>query len=502
VDPNGYLLTAAHVVEGAAFIEVRLKDKRILPATILSVDKDHDLALLKIEATNLPSLPIGNSNAVKVQEEVWAIGFPFGPALGEEVTVTKGSLTAIRSHQAKRLFQVDAAINPGNSGGPLVDNRGQAIGVVHAKLGVKAGQEFGIAPIPEGIAFAVPISFALPLLASIPDFDLTALGKSKPVLKPPEIAEKVMPAVVQIIAGSASAQERPAGRPSAQSRERAAQGIETYREPVTGMEFVRIQGGCYEMGDTFGDGDPDEKPVHEVCVNDFYLGQYEVTVGQFRQFVDATGYRTEAERGDGSWYFTGSEIKKGAHINWKNPGSSQTDRHPVVCVSWNDAQAILDWLSQKSGKAFRLPTEAEWEYAARSAGKSHKYSWGNGSPSENIADESLKRAYPKVVQKYWEGYDDTFVFTAPVGSFSPNELGVYDMSGNVAEWCQDWYAKDYYTSSPKNNPAGPDGGEYRAVRGGSWFDGPRSVRAAFRYGDRPSGRYVNYGFRVALPLQQ
>ncbi|MFH0872016.1 MAG: trypsin-like peptidase domain-containing protein, partial [bacterium] len=197
VDPNGYLLTAAHVVEGAAFIEVRLKDKRILPATILSLDKDHDLALLKVEATNLPFLPIGNSNAMKVQDEAWAMGFPFGPALGEEVTVTKGSLTAIRSHQARRLFQVDAAINPGNSGGPLVDNRGQVIGVVHAKLGVRAGQEFGITPIPEGIGFAVPISFGLPLLASIPDFDLAALGKSKPILKGTEIAEKAMPAVVQ-----------------------------------------------------------------------------------------------------------------------------------------------------------------------------------------------------------------------------------------------------------------------------------------------------------------
>jgi formylglycine-generating enzyme required for sulfatase activity len=413
--------------------------------------------------------------------------------------VTKGSLTAIRSHQAKRLFQVDAAINPGNSGGPLVNNKGQVIGVVHAKLGVKAGQEFGIAPIPEGIGFAVPISFAVPLLSTIPDIDLTAPGKSKPVLKPPEIAEKVMPAVVQIIASSAP--ERPAASPSPPQREKADRGLETYKEPTTGMEFVKVKGGCYEMGDTFGDGEPDERPVHEVCVNDFYLAKTEVTVGQFRQFVDATGYRTEAERGDGSWYFTGSEIKKGAHINWKNPGSSQTDRHPVVCVSWNDASAFLDWLSQKSGKSFRLPTEAEWEYAARSGGQKVKYSWGNGSPSDNIADESLKRAYPKVVQKYWEGYDDTFVFTAPVGSFSPNELGLYDMGGNVAEWCQDWYGKDYYRSSPKDNPSGSGSGEYRAVRGGSWGNVPRGVRAAYRLWGGPSGRSGLFGFRVALPLR-
>ena len=497
VDPNGYLLTAAHVVGDAAFIEVRLKDKRILPATILSVDKDHDLALLKVEATNLPFLSIGNSNTVKVQDEAWAMGFPFGPALGEEVTVTKGSLTAIRSHQAQRLFQVDAAINPGNSGGPLVNNKGQVIGVVHAKLAARVGQEFGIATLPEGIGFAVPISFGMPLLATIPDYDLTALGKSRPILKPPEIAEKAMPAVVQIIASSGSREERPVARPSPAP---APPGLETYRDPTTGMEFVRVKGGCYEMGDTFGDGDPDERPVHQVCVNDFYLGQYEVTVGQFRQFVNATGYRTEAEREGWAVALTDRGWAKVMDRNWKNPGFSQTHQHPVVCVSWNDAQAFLDWLSKKMGKAFRLPTEAEWEYTARSGGQKVKYSWGNGSPSDNIADESIKRAYPKLVQKYWEGYDDTFVFTAPVGSFSPNELGLYDMGGNVAEWCQDWYGKDYYASSPKDNPSGPGSGEYRVFRGGSWGSDPRSVRAAYRYGGAPSIRYGSLGFRLVLPL--
>jgi S1-C subfamily serine protease len=226
VDPNGYLLTAAHVVEGASSIEVRLKDKRVLPATILSLDQAHDLALLKIEAANLPFLPIGNSNVMKVQDEIWAVGFPFGPALGEEVTVTKGSLSSIRSHRAQRVFQVDAPINPGNSGGPLVNNKGQVIGVVHAKLGAKASQELGIALIPEGIAFAVPISFAAPLFSAIPDFDLSASGKSKPALKSPEIAEKAMPAVVQLIASSAQAPERPASRPSPAQEEKSRSGTE------------------------------------------------------------------------------------------------------------------------------------------------------------------------------------------------------------------------------------------------------------------------------------
>jgi formylglycine-generating enzyme required for sulfatase activity len=317
-----------------------------------------------------------------------------------------------------------------------------------------------------------------------------------------EIGEEAISAVVQLICRSAPAQEGPVALPSPALQGEGPSGLETYKEPTTGMEFVLVKGGSYQMGDTLGDGNPNERPIHEVCVDDFYLGQFEVTVGQFRQFVNATGYRTEAERGDGALHVNDQgELKKEAHINWKNPGCSQTDRHPVVCVSWNDAHAFLDWLSQKSGKAFRLPTEAEWEYAARSGGKSYKYSWGNGDPSGNIADESAKRKFPWA-SIWWQGYDDGYAYTAPVGSFSPNELGLFDMTGNVWEWCQDWYGKDYYASSPKNNPTGPDSGTLRIGRGGSWYSVPRNIRATYRFRGWPSERLDGNGFRVALPLQQ
>ena len=275
----------------------------------------------------------------------------------------------------------------------------------------------------------------------------------------------------------------------------------TYQDPVTGMEFVLVKGGCFPMGDTFGDGDADEKPVHRVCVGDFYMGKFEVTLGQFRQFVQETGYRTEAERGDGSYYFTGTEWKKGQDINWKNPGFAQTDRHPVVCVSYNDAMAFAEWLSRKSGRTIRLPTEAEWEYAARSGGKKYKYSWGNGSPSANIADLSTKKQFPKWPWPIWEGYDDGYVYTAPVGTYQPNGLGLYDMSGNAWEWCADWYGEKYYGESPKENPYGPASGEKRVFRGGSWFNDPRYVRAASRGRNDPSNRNDNYGFRLVLPPQ-
>ena len=275
-------------------------------------------------------------------------------------------------------------------------------------------------------------------------------------------------------------------------------GARSFKDPVTGMEFVFVKGGCFQMGDTFGDGASDEKPVHQVCVDDFYLGKYEVRVGDFRKFVNETGYRTEAESGDGCYTYNGSDwTKKNRDANWRNPGFAIDDRHPVVCVSWNDSMAFIDWLKGKTGKQYRLPTEAEWEYAGRNGGKQHKYSWGNGDPSGNIADESAKRRF--FGWTMWNGYDDGYIFTAPVGSFRPNELGLYDMTGNVWEWCSDWHGENYYQGSPRNNPQGPSSGSSRVLRGGSWDSSPRLVRAAYRLGLDPSLRDLSDGgFRLGL----
>jgi len=269
-----------------------------------------------------------------------------------------------------------------------------------------------------------------------------------------------------------------------------------FTDSVTGMEFVFIKGGCFEMGDTFGDGDKVEKPVHEVCVDDFYLGKYEVTVGEFRKFVDATGYSTEAEKGDGCNKWTGKKWEKDRSASWRSPGFPINDKHPVVCVSWNDAVAYARWMEGRGGKAYRLPTEAEWEYAARDGGKKIKYSWGNGKPSGNIADESAKRKFPQF--NIWAGYDDGYVYTAPVGSFRPNGLGLYDMTGNVWECCADWYDENYYEKSPKDNPRGPGNGQYRVFRGGSWGGFPREVGAAHRVWDVPAARYYCGGVRLGL----
>lgn len=230
----------------------------------------------------------------------------------------------------------------------------------------------------------------------------------------------------------------------------------TYTDPVTGMEFVWVKGDCYQMGSN--DGDFDEKPVHEVCVDDFWMGKYEVTQGQYKvmtkRFLWSGG--------------NPSHFKKG-------------DTYPVEQVSWNDVQDYITNLNKKSGKHYRLPTEAEWEYAARSGGKNEKYAGGNNVDA---------------VAWYRSNSGDK---THPVGQKLANGLGLHDMSGNVWEWCQDWYDGSYYSNGPRNNPQGPSIGSSRVSRGGWWLDSPRFLRSANRYNNSPEFSDYNLGFRLVLP---
>jgi formylglycine-generating enzyme required for sulfatase activity len=230
----------------------------------------------------------------------------------------------------------------------------------------------------------------------------------------------------------------------------SAGGGKIVKDPATGMELVFVKGGCYQMGDTFGDGEYDEKPVHEVCVDDFYIGKYEVTQGQWKQIM-----------GNNPSYF-------------KNCG----DDCPVEQVSWNDAQKFINRLNQKSGGKYRLPTEAEWEYAARSGGKNEKYSGGNDVDS--VA---------------WHNSNSNSK-THSVGQKQPNGLGIYDMSGNVWEWVSDWYDGGYYKNSPRNNPTGPNSGSNRVFRGGRWNSHAGNVRAANRLFYIPAYRVDILGFRL------
>ncbi len=264
-----------------------------------------------------------------------------------------------------------------------------------------------------------------------------------------------------------------------------------------GLVFVR--GGTFKMGSN--DGESDEKPVHTVTVSDFYLSKYELTVAEFRKFVEDKNYRTDAETGDGSYIWVVNTWKKTASINWRHDaeGKNALDNHPVIHVSWNDAVAYCKWISKKTGQKYRLPTEAEWEYAAGNGSRHTKYSWGNGGPSGkkggNVADKTAKAKISNL--PIFENYTDGYVFVAPVGLFDANDFGLHDMTGNVWEWCSDWYDSDFYKNCPSSNPTGANSGTNRVFRGGSWFRYPRFCRAAYRNSYPPASRTYNLGFRLA-----
>jgi formylglycine-generating enzyme required for sulfatase activity/class 3 adenylate cyclase len=228
--------------------------------------------------------------------------------------------------------------------------------------------------------------------------------------------------------------------------------LKKWVEPTTGMEFVWVEGGCFQMGDIWKEGDDDEKPVHEVCVDSFGMSRYEVTQGQWQKIM-----------GD-------------------NPsGFRQGDNYPVERVSWVDTQDFICKLNSHSGRSFRLPTEAEWEYAARSGGKKEKYA--GGSDLDRLA--------------WYEG--NSGGSTHPVGTKEPNNLGLHDMSGNVWEWCSDWYGRNYYQQSPRNNPQGPSVGSFRVIRDGCWNGSSWLARSAHRDKFGPVYRLDNLGFRLVLP---
>ena len=279
-----------------------------------------------------------------------------------------------------------------------------------------------------------------------------------------------------------------------------------------GMRLSLIPAGKYLMGSPPAERGRlvNEGPLHQVHISKpFYLGTYEVSVGEFKRFVESTGYLTEAERdaagGFGIDFQTGA-VQQKSKINWRNPGFPnfhQTDRHPVILISWKDAEAFCRWLSMKEHRIYRLPTEAEWEYAAR-AGSRTAY-WTGESPetlrgAANIGDAALKRAMPAV--KWTADWDDGQPFTAPAGTYRPNAFGLYDMIGNAWEWCSDWHDSAYYRHSPSLDPRGPKAGAFHVIRGGGWFNGATQGRSAQRIYFDPTFRYcLLSGFRVVMQVE-
>ena len=247
-------------------------------------------------------------------------------------------------------------------------------------------------------------------------------------------------------------------RPTSRPTESKFEQVKPRRYKMPGLkmekeihfEMVFVNGGTFQMGST--EGESDEQPLHTVRVDDFYIGKYLVTQALWRAVMSE-------------------------NLN----SFAGCDNCPVVRVSWEDVQAFIQKLNEMKGKRFRLPTEAEWEYAARGGNKSLGFKYAGSNNIDEVA-------------WYWSNSGSK---THPVGQKKPNELGLYDMSGNVWEWCNDWYDPDYYKNSPGNNPKGPSSGSYRVLRGGSWNIIPQFCRVANRLRYYPSNRNSGFGFRLA-----
>jgi formylglycine-generating enzyme required for sulfatase activity len=261
---------------------------------------------------------------------------------------------------------------------------------------------------------------------------------------------------------------------------------------------------------------PRESPAHRVRITKpFYMGQCEVTLGQFRAFLKDAHFKVDAENGQPmTGYGPKGDIIESTEFRPWAPGWKIGDDHPAQYVSWNDAVAFCAWLSRKEGKEYRLPTEAEWEYACR-AGTRTRYCCGS-DPEElvnwaNTPDADRAALYPNgktslygddgqktgttIPYPFLKGHDG-FAWTAPVGSFQPNAFGLCDMHGNSWEWCSDWLGEDYYSHSPVDDPKGPPSGEIRVSRGGGFDNGPETTRAARRDGGTPESHDCHDGFRV------
>lgn len=495
VDSDGYVLTAAHVVANARRIVVVTYGEVRVPGVVVSIDVDHDLALLKTEIAGISAAPLGYAGAVQLDQEVVVVGFPFGL---REVTVTRGRIAAVRTKGVQRVFQIDAAVNPGNSGGPVFNARGEVVGVVITKFSHPSGI------VSEGMAFAVPMSYATPLLANIESFDFTAMGKGRKRPKgstDQSLLQALVRTTVRIetVRGVDSAPSQAAPPPASSGKGEAAfapsprapvargrdssvplpdeaavqkvneqlrlvQRDELERLAQRGIrppeQMVLIPAGEFSMGSE--DGLPDSRPLHRVYVSAYWLDKYPVTNRQYRQCVEAGGCLFPKDR---------SSYDEAARAE-----------HPVTNVMWSQARGYCRWLGK------RLPTEAEWEKAARGT-DGRLYPWGN-------SDEVFKTRARTIEQQMMKTGTD------PVGTMdvAVSPYGVADLVGNVSEWVNDWYAEEYYRSAPARDPQGPVRGSFRVLRGGESGDHPLESRASYRGWDDMTYWGPALGFRCANDL--
>lgn len=456
---NTLIVTAAHVVEGDKFPKAEFYARRNDPieTEVLYIEGGdrRGIALLKLRNTaelpqNVVALPFGSLEGMQDGEDLMTIGFPSG---GGSWDVLKISIT---SREGRDLL-LSGDLEEGNSGGPIL-KQGKVIGLVTSTD--QRGQA-----IPAQIVTMTLQGWGVTIAAGNKDVTTSTTTSKKPTTETPFLIEP---------------------------------------------DMVRIPSGTFMMGspETEVGHLGHEGPQHQVTIAPFVISRTEISVGQFRQFVQdqdyhqGKDYRTTAEQnGKGCWVWNTKkkQEEKLPQRYWKNPGFEQSNNHPVVCVSWDDAQAYVVWLSHRTGLNYRLPTEAEWEYAARAGTRTaHFYQADRQCDYANGAGQEAKS-----IASFLANCADGYVYTASVARFRPNPFDLFDMLGNVMEWTQDCWHENY-NHAPTNGSAWLDanGGDCnrRMVRGGSWVNIPRVLRSARRDWGGTGGASSTLGFRIARAL--
>jgi len=444
------ILTAYHVIEGATkgfrvvfSASPDLEPTNVQPAEVVGTQPDatHGLAAFRVRGVpaTVKAAPLSASATFAVRQDLVYWGYPTGAT---RLRSYGGAYSGLEG----TLLLMDRSVGEGASGGPVVSGTRVV-----------------------GIATATDAQTTFAVLSDVAVLSLRGWGVRLPA--------------------ASSDTDSTAGTLRREN--------DVFRDCPECPEMVVIPAGSFTMGSpaTEDERDADEGPQHRVTVPSFALGKYEVTRTQFEAYA-----KEAAVRASDCNTWNGKEWVLEAARSWQAPGFDQTGVDPVVCVSWADAIAYLKWLSQKTKQSYRLPSEAEWEYAARGGTTSRRW-WGDSADqacgSASVADEAAKR-----MNSAWTVHacEDGYPYTAPVGKFRPNGFGLFDILGNVWEWSEDCY-HDSYAGAPSEGQAWTtEPCDSRVLRGGSWSDPPRLSRSAERGWNSSANRSSFNGFRVARAL--
>ena len=444
VSSDGYMLTCDHVVAGASGIWVLIDDK-FVSASIVAQDGVLDIALIKVNIAGTTPLPIAYGTRVQLGEQVSVAGFPFGDTLGKSLKVSSGTISGINNSQREQSLQIDAAVNPGNSGGPLLNARGEVIGIVNAKL---TGENV------TAIGFAIPINYAMVMLndeGATPMMNAANVGALSSVDRA-AIAEQSTHLVRVNVPDNARNAHKTTG-----SYKR-----KIHYNPVDNAQLTFIPAGDFIMGDDTNASIKSINPKHIAKMSGYWIYTRPVTVEMYQKFCAATGRAMpRAPEFSEQWHFP---------------------EHPIVNVSWNDASAYCAWAGGK------LPTSAQWEKAARGP-DGLRYPWGNDYDPTKLWASSVVRG--------------TAGGTVIAGGFGKSPYGCSDMAGNVNEWCRDWFDDKFWQrvnpseSDPNNQSVGEK--KYRCMRGGSWQQfAPKDFLSAQIYWNVPTFTSTDSGFRCVF----